>query len=247
MFTNLELQIIGKTLLSRRDWLNKSINNPEMNAVKVQNQEALELIDSVLVKIGLKPRPAPITHETSTTGASSKTPRLTTTQKRSQLSPDKMKVLVIDDDNLITTFLETILHSASILNVDTVNDGLKAISMLYAANPPYDLVLCDWNMPIKNGLDVHNAMRATERYLDTCFMLVTAVTEAAQIRAAIVEGVDDYVVKPIEEEKIIKKIARHFPNLAASNLAAPNLAAPNLATPNSATPNLATPKEDSAE
>lgn len=233
MFTNLELQIIGKTLLSRRDWLNKSINNPEMDAVKVQNQEAIELIDSVLTKIGLKARPAQITHEaTPSTGSSSKVPRLTTIQKRSQLSPEKMKVLVIDDDNLITTFLEAILHSASILNVDTVNDGLKAISILYAANPPYDLVLCDWNMPIKNGLDVYNAMRATERYLGTCFMLVTAVTEAAQIRAAIVEGVDDYVVKPIEEEKILKKIARHFPNLGASNFA---------------TPNLATPEEDSAE
>jgi two-component system chemotaxis response regulator CheY len=56
-------------------------------------------------------------------------------------------------------------------------------------------------------------MRAAERYIDTCFMLVTAVTEAKQIRAAIEEGVDDYVVKPIEEQKIIKKIQRYFPQI----------------------------------
>jgi two-component system, chemotaxis family, chemotaxis protein CheY len=214
-----------------------------MNALKIQNQEALELIDSVLVKIGLKPKPAPIANETTpTTAASSKIPKLTSAQKRSQLSLEKMQVLVIDDDSLITTFLETILHSASILNVDTVNDGLKAISMMYAANPPYDLVLCDWNMPIKNGLDVYNAMRATERYLDTCFMLVTAVTEAAQIRAAIEEGVDDYVVKPIEEEKIIKKIARHFPNVSASN---PSTTNPGATNPDAFKPD--TPNEDTAE
>ena len=60
---------------------------------------------------------------------------------------------------------------------------------------------------------MHNAMRAAERYIDACFMLVTAVTEAKQIRAAIEEGVDDYVVKPIEEEKIIKKIQRYFPQV----------------------------------
>ncbi|MES2675882.1 MAG: response regulator [Pseudomonadota bacterium] len=238
MFTSLELQIIGKTLLSRRDWLNKSINNPEMNAVKVQNQEALELIDSVLVKIGFKPKPAQLTKETTSTAASSsKMPKLTKAQKRSQLSPEKMKVLVVDDEILITEFLAAMLNSAGIVKVDAVTDGLQAINALYAANPPYDLVLCDWSMPIKTGLDVHNAMRAAERYLDTCFMLVTAVTEAAQIRAAIELGVDDYIVKPIEEEKIIKKVARHFPNLATSSL--------TTATPDSS--DLATPKEDLAE
>ncbi len=241
MFTSLELQIIGKTLLSRRDWLNKNINNPDMNAVKMQNQEALELIDSVLVKIGFKPKPAQIADETTSTAASSsKIPKLTKAQKRSQLSPEKMKVLVVDDESLITEFLAAMLNSAGILKVDTVNDGLQAINVLYAANPPYDLVLCDWSMPIKTGLDVHNAMRASDRYLDTCFMLVTAVTEAAQIRAAIEVGVDDYIVKPIEEEKIIKKIARHFPNIATSTLPKSN---PDTMD----STDLATPEEDSAE
>ncbi len=216
MFTNLETQLIGKTLISRRDWLNKNINNPEMAAAKAQNQEALELIGSVLVKIGVKPKPAPVDAGATQAGASTtKAPKLTATQKRANITPDKIKVLVVDDDNLIATLLQTILHSANIQAVDTAEDGLKAINMLFDAKLPYDLVLCDWNMPIKNGIDVHNAMRASERYMDTCFILVTAVTEAKQIRAAIEEGVDDYIVKPIEEEKILKKITRHFPKLAS--------------------------------
>jgi two-component system, chemotaxis family, chemotaxis protein CheY len=41
------------------------------------------------------------------------------------------------------------------------------------------------------------------------------VTEAKQIRAAIDEGVDDYVVKPLEQEKLIGKITRFFPKLLA--------------------------------
>jgi two-component system chemotaxis response regulator CheY len=83
--------------------------------------------------------------------------------------------------------------------------------MLYDAKPIYDMVLCDWNMPIKNGLDVHNAMRASERYQNTCFMLATANSEAKQIRAAIEEGVDDYLVKPIDQAVLNKKISRFFP------------------------------------
>jgi two-component system chemotaxis response regulator CheY len=126
------------------------------------------------------------------------------------MEPKKIKVLVVDDDDLIATLMKAILQSVGIQQIDVATDGLKAISMLYDANPVYDLVLCDWNMPIKSGLDVHNAMRAAERYMETCFILVTAVTEAKQIRSAIEEGVDDYIVKPIEEQKIIGKIARHF-------------------------------------
>jgi two-component system chemotaxis response regulator CheY len=44
-------------------------------------------------------------------------------------------------------------------------------------------------------------------------MLVTAVSEAKQIRSAIEDGVDDYVIKPIEQDKLLKKIARFFPHV----------------------------------
>jgi two-component system chemotaxis response regulator CheY len=139
--------------------------------------------------------------------------KLTGTQKRQQMEPEQIRVLIVDDDEMIASLLQMLVQSVGVKHVDVASDGLKAISMLYDANPVYDLVLCDWHMPIKTGLDVHNAMRAAERYLDTCFILVTAVTEAKQIRAAIEEGVDDYIVKPLEEQTTVRKLARHFPKL----------------------------------
>ncbi len=214
MFTKPEIQVIAKTLLHRREWLGKNIDAPEMASTKAANQQTLELIDSVLNKLGILNKPQ--LNETTalnTPVAITKAAKPSGTQKHADLTPDKMKVLIVDDDLLIGSLLQALLSSVGIQQIDVAQDGLKAITMLYDANPVYDLVLCDWNMPIKNGLDVHNAMRAAERYIDTCFMLVTAVTEAKQIRAAIDEGVDDYVVKPIEEHKIIAKIARHFPKI----------------------------------
>lgn len=212
MFTKLEAQLIVRTLTQRREWLVKNIDNPEHAAAKEQNQKVLELIESSLAKLLqlFKPTQAPVDIISS---APPKAAKIPIAQKRAQMSPADIKVLVVDDDNLISSIMQALLQANGITSIDIADDGLKAISMLYDANPVYDLVLCDWNMPIKNGLDVHNAMRAAERYIDTCFILVTAVTEAKQIRAAIDEGVDDYVVKPIEEQKIIKKIARHFPKI----------------------------------
>jgi two-component system chemotaxis response regulator CheY len=208
MFTKPELNVVTKTLQQRRDWIAKNLDNPDQQALKEQNQQTLAIIDNAIAKIVSLP---PIDTVPNPTPA--KPPKLTGAQRRIQLEPAQIRVLIVDDDEMIASLLQMLLHSTGVRFVDIASDGLKGISMLYDANPTYDLVLCDWHMPIKNGLDVHNAMRAAERYMETCFILVTAVTEAKQIRSAIEEGVDDYIVKPLEEQTTIKKLARHFPKL----------------------------------
>lgn len=206
MFTKPEINVVTKTLQQRRDWIAKNIDNPDQQANKEQNQQTLTVIDSAIAKLSaltpIEPSPGP-----------AKPVKLTGAQRRNQLEPAQIRVLIVDDDEMIASLLQMLLQSTGVRFVDIATDGLKGISMLYDANPIYDLVLCDWHMPIKNGLDVHNAMRAAERYMETCFILVTAVTEAKQIRSAIEEGVDDYIVKPLEEQTTIKKLARHFPKL----------------------------------
>jgi len=220
MFTKQELQIVGQTLVQRREWLTKNINKPEYANNKAQHEKTLQIIESALAKLSAQMRDTneatdndasreQVTHYISNKATSPL--RQAAQSRRQQLAPEQIRVLLVDDDNFICEVLSAFLRAVGITQVDIANDGMKGISMMYEANPVYDLVLCDWNMPKKSGIDVHNAMRAAERYIGTVFMLVTAVTEAKLIREAIEEGVDDYVVKPIEQEKLIKKIARMFP------------------------------------
>lgn len=216
MFTKQELQIIGQTLAQKRAWIAKNIDNAEANAKSELEQNRL-IIDSVLQKITLQLKPSPATEKNSVNHyISEKTVspiRQAAIGRRQELAPKQIRVLVVDDDQLICDLITAFLGAADISQIDYANDGQRGISMMYDANPIYDLVLCDWNMPGKSGLDVHDAMRAAERYMGTVFMLVTAVSEAKQIRSAIEDGVDDYVVKPIEQDKLIKKIARFFPQV----------------------------------
>lgn len=215
MFTRQELQVIGQTLAQKRDWITKNINNAEGNT-KAQMEQSLQTIESVMQKIGAQLRPA--TNEKNTVNhyisEKSISPlRQAALARRNDLVPEQIRVLIVDDDQLICELVAAYLHEAGIHLIDFANDGMRGISMMYEANPTYDLVLCDWNMPGKSGMEVHSAMRAAERYMATVFMLVTAVSEAKQIRAAIEDGVDDYAVKPIEQDKLIKKIARFFPHV----------------------------------
>lgn len=217
MFTKQELQVIGKTLAQKRDWIAKNLPTTETDKAKTQLRQDLLLIDSTLQKVTDQlrafetPTPERVNHYISTKVVSPI--RQAAFGRREQLLPGQIRVLVVDDDQLICDLVTAFLRASGIFQIDFANDGLKAISTMYDANPIYDLVLCDWHMPTKSGIDVYNAMRAAERYLGTVFMLVTAVTEAKQIRAAIEDGVDDYVVKPLEQDKLIKKIARFFPRV----------------------------------
>jgi len=221
MFSKQELQIIGKTLMQRREWLIKTLDNPEMSKGRDQSQQTIQILDSILNKLSKQLQSNSTSEpnkEEATTVNHYISPKQTSARqaaqiRRQQLMPDQIRVLVVDDDNLLVELMVAILNSASISQVHSANDGMKAIAMMYDANPAYDLVLCDWHMPEKNGIDVHSAMRASERYHNSIFMLVTAVTEAKQIREAIDEGLDDYVAKPLDQEKILRKIARHFPQI----------------------------------
>lgn len=214
MFTKQELQVIGQTLAQKRAWITKNIGNAELN--KPELEQNLQAIDSVLQKISQQLKTPNGDKNAVNHYISEKTIspiRQAAFGRRQELAPSQIKVLLVDDDQVICELVAAYLNAAGIRQIDFANDGMRGISMIYDALPIYDLVLCDWNMPSKSGIDVHNAMRAAERYLGTVFMLVTAVSEAKQIRSAIEDGVDDYVVKPIEHDKLIKKIGRFFPQV----------------------------------
>ena len=221
MFTKSELQLMGQTLIQREDWLEKNIHKPELANSLAQNQKLLSIIESSLLKISQLMREQSthtgkeVNHYISTPAASPV--RQAALNRRQELEPGDIKALIVDDDQLMCDLLTAYLRYAGIQMIDVAQDGMVGITMMYEANPIYDLVLCDWNMPAKSGIDVHNAMRAAERYINAVFMLVTAVTEAKQIKAAIDEGVDDYIAKPVEQEKLVKKIARFFPKVSATN------------------------------
>ncbi|MGC0369642.1 response regulator [Microbacterium sp. SLBN-111] len=106
-----------------------------------------------------------------------------------------IRVLVVDDDALA---LE--LHTAYVGRVpgfQVVGQAAGARAALTAiADParPIDLVLLDMTMPDGGGLDVARRVRAMGAGVD--IIAVTAVRDAATVRAAVSTGVVQYLIKP---------------------------------------------------
>lgn len=120
-----------------------------------------------------------------------------------------IRVLVADDSSTMRKIIIRALSGLGINDVTEAENGEAAISLFPSA--PFDLVLTDWNMPGKTGLEVIQAIRATNK--ETPIIMITTEAEKRRVVEAIQAGVSDYLVKPFEADDLRQKVERHCPSV----------------------------------
>lgn len=120
-----------------------------------------------------------------------------------------MKVLIVEDMLAFRKFLKAQLSALGLRQVTETEDGAlawKALEEAAKANEPFDLIICDWNMPHMNGLELLKAVRGDSRFRHLPFLMLTAEAEVSSIMTAFEAGVSDYVVKPFNSDQLQKKL-----------------------------------------
>jgi CheY-like chemotaxis protein len=114
-------------------------------------------------------------------------------------------ILVVDDDPDILRLLTMTLQPEG-YRLLSASDGNAALEIARAQRP--DLLLLDWNMPGRNGLEVCRALRAESGpdLRDVPVVLLTAQVEAEDTAAGFAAGVTDYVTKPFKPAHIRARV-----------------------------------------
>jgi len=117
-----------------------------------------------------------------------------------------MLALIVDDSSSVRKILARIMHR---FNFETMEaeDGEHALRVLKEADHCPEVALCDWNMPIMNGLELVQALRADEHYRDLLIVMVTTETEMDKVVTALDAGANEYIMKPFTEEMLAEKLA----------------------------------------
>jgi len=119
-----------------------------------------------------------------------------------------MKVLLVDDSGVMRKIIARSLNALWIDDVVEAGDGVEALAA-FGDGSGFDLVLTDWNMPNMNGIELVTAIRGSGNKIP--IMMITTETEKEQVLKAIQAGVNDYLVKPFDQEMLTLKLERVLP------------------------------------
>jgi two-component system, chemotaxis family, chemotaxis protein CheY len=200
MFDSLEHKLVQDTLAKRCAWLSKSLADSRLDEkLQAEYKVSLKVLTAALRKLERQAPPAKT--------PAAPPPKVKPKKAQSRLIPlAEAHILIAEDDQDSALLLQGIVEDIGIKHIVTAKDGREAVNTLKNTSPPFDIVLCDWDMPELTGLEVRRQVRQLARLQDTHFIMVTAVSEVSRIREAIAEGITDYVVKPVDASIIEKKI-----------------------------------------
>ena len=117
----------------------------------------------------------------------------------------KLRVLVVDDEEEIRDLIQNILRDLGIARVHLAENGERAWQRLSRTELEYDLVISDWLMPRMDGLELLQKMRRFGS--ETPFMMLTVKVTGEAVSAAMEAGVTLYVAKPFTYGDFSKKVA----------------------------------------
>ena len=104
------------------------------------------------------------------------------------------KILVIDDDSVIRLLIKKALQNQG-HEVVLATNGQEGIEQAQRLQPA--MIICDWIMPIVDGLEVCRQVRANLSLSTTFFILLTARGGVADRIQGLDTGADDFLSKPI--------------------------------------------------
>ena len=124
-----------------------------------------------------------------------------------QIAPVTANILVVDDTPANLRLLAGILIQQG-YNVRPVKDGNQALSI--AQTIAFDLILLDINMPIMDGYEVCEKLKANPNTRGIPVIFISALSDVLdKIKAFGVGGVD-YVTKPFQVEEVLARVETHL-------------------------------------
>jgi len=112
-----------------------------------------------------------------------------------------MKILIVEDDTNILSFLKNGFTDLG-YTLDYAKDGEDGEYL--ATLNRYDVIVLDWMLPLKSGIDVLKSLR--EKDVKTPIIMLTAKSEIDDKVKGLSQGADDYLAKPFSFKELNARV-----------------------------------------
>jgi len=120
-----------------------------------------------------------------------------------------VKILIVDDAKAIRIITTTFLKQLGLTNIEEAYDGVTGLSKWKKAkadNEPYDLVITDWVMPNKSGIELVRNIREISNDEQPVIIMLTAEGRRDTKSEAQNSGVNYFIPKPFTKECLRKRL-----------------------------------------
>jgi len=114
-----------------------------------------------------------------------------------------MQALIIDDDPMLQQLLSRLLLKQGVEQVRVASGGSEGIQLVSELEP--DVLFLDIQMPDIDGLQVLEQLR--QSHPELYIVIITGYVDVDAVEQIIRLGANHYLVKPIEENRLLKALS----------------------------------------
>lgn len=123
---------------------------------------------------------------------------------RSSEAKQPSRILIVEDSRAQAENLRYVLENEG-YSVDSAGDGVAALQAIAEQKP--DLVITDVNMPSMDGYELCRRIKQDPGTAQVPVMLLTALSDPADVIRGLECGADSFTVKPFEERSLLTRVS----------------------------------------
>lgn len=115
------------------------------------------------------------------------------------------RILLIDDEPMVKLGFRKLLENSDYIIANTASNGMEALS--YLQTDPVDIILTDLKMPVMNGIELLQHLKALS--FEGVSLVLSNYSDFELVRQALLEGASDYLLKTdITRSKLLEHLEK---------------------------------------
>ena len=117
-----------------------------------------------------------------------------------------LRALIVDDSSVMRKIIERSLRQAGLGFTAVLEAGNGAEALTLLAGNRVELILCDINMPVMNGIEFVKQLSTVENARGVPIVMITTEGSESQVVQALSAGARGYIRKPFTAEQLKEQV-----------------------------------------